>query len=290
MFKLLILKELYNLSYEDLEFQVSDRLSWMNFLGLNLATDIPDSTTVRLFFESVKEHGLSEQLFDKFWEQINSEGFSMTKGRIIDSSFVESERRHTTKEETKQLKEGIVPQTLTDNPNRLAQTDIEANWTKKGDDDHFGYKNHITVDAETKFIETFGVTPASVHDVKLFTEIVPENSEYPNEPYYADAGYVGEDYAEKLRKRGYDPQVCERLPKSRPLLIDEVKDNNRTKSKVRCRVEHVFGSMKMRVGDETHRLIGMARAVTSIGLKNLVYNMTRFVTLTSAKSTKSRIK
>jgi IS5 family transposase len=150
----------------------------------------------------------------------------------------------------------------------------------------------VVVDAETKFIETFGVTPASVHDVKLFTEIVPEKSEYENEPYYADAGYVGDEYAEKLRKRGYDPQVCERLPKSRPLLIDEVKDNNRTKSKVRCRVEHVFGSMLnvrkyVRVGDETHRLIGMARAVTSIGLKNLVYNMTRFVTLVGQKRLES---
>jgi transposase, IS5 family len=54
---------------------------------------------------------------------------------------------------------------------------------------------------------------------------------------------------------------------------------NRTRSKVRVRVEHVFGDQATAMGGKIVRTIGMARAKVKIGLQNLAHNMRRFVTL-----------
>ena len=66
MFKLLILQKLYNISDEQLEYQVNDRLSFMQFLGLSLSDAVPDGTTVWLFRQQLTEAGLVEVLFEKF--------------------------------------------------------------------------------------------------------------------------------------------------------------------------------------------------------------------------------
>lgn len=46
MFKILILQRYYNLSDEQVEYQINDRMSFMRFLDLTIADDIPDSRTV----------------------------------------------------------------------------------------------------------------------------------------------------------------------------------------------------------------------------------------------------
>jgi len=46
MFKILILQSLYNLSDDQMEFQIRDRLSFMRFLGLSLHDRIPDAKTI----------------------------------------------------------------------------------------------------------------------------------------------------------------------------------------------------------------------------------------------------
>ena len=63
---------------------------------------------------------------------------------------------------------------------------------------------------------------------------------------------------------------------------------NKIKSSVRCRVEHVFGAMRMRMGNEILRSIGLARARFWIGMSNLMYNMSRFVSLKCPKVAKVR--
>jgi transposase len=46
MVRILVLKRLHNLSDEQVEFQLQDRLSFQRFCGLTMATNIPDRTTV----------------------------------------------------------------------------------------------------------------------------------------------------------------------------------------------------------------------------------------------------
>ena len=48
MFKTLVLSALYNLSDDQIEYQVRDRLSFMRFLGLGLEDRVPDAKTVWL--------------------------------------------------------------------------------------------------------------------------------------------------------------------------------------------------------------------------------------------------
>jgi hypothetical protein len=62
-------------------------------------------------------------------------------------------------------------------------------------------------------------------------------------------------------------------------LTEEQKASNRTKSKVRCRIEHIFGEQKMRMKEETLRSIGLARAKFWIGMRNLGSNISRYLTL-----------
>ncbi|MDR1491234.1 MAG: transposase [Planctomycetaceae bacterium] len=68
------------------------------------------------------------------------------------------------------------------------------------------------------------------------------------------------------------PRICEKANRNPP-LIDEQKENNRKKSKIRCRVEHIFGAMKMRTGNEIMRGFGKTRATFQIGV--VVYNRRR---------------
>src|SRR5690606_13531030 len=88
MFKILILQSLYNLSDHQIEFQVKDRLSFMNFLGLSLGDRVPDETTVWLFREQLKAAELIDPLFEQFEAFLNEAGFQAQKGQIIDASIV----------------------------------------------------------------------------------------------------------------------------------------------------------------------------------------------------------
>lgn len=57
------------------------------------------------------------------------------------------------------------------------------------------------------------------------------------------------------------------------------KQGNRTRARIRARVEHVFGVLFQMAKDLMVRTIGLIRARTKIGLRNLAYNIRRFVTL-----------
>ena len=87
---------------------------------------------------------------------------------------------------------------------------------------------------------------------------------------YADSAYIGKKLPEHIRN-----EVCEKGYRNKP-LTEEQKENNRRKSKIRCRIEHVFGFMTMSMHGLTVRSIGIARATFHIGLTNLVYNLCRY--------------
>lgn len=80
MFKLLVLQQLYNISDAELEYQVSDRLSFMQFLGFGLADEVPDATTVWLFRKQLSEQGLIEPLFEQFDGYLIEQGYAAQGG------------------------------------------------------------------------------------------------------------------------------------------------------------------------------------------------------------------
>ena len=89
MFKILILQRYYNLSDNQVAYQINDRLSFMRFLDLSIAEDIPDSRTVWHFREAITDLGQEEELFSLFLEELKKFGIVVNGGKIIDASFVE---------------------------------------------------------------------------------------------------------------------------------------------------------------------------------------------------------
>ena len=72
-----------------------------------------------------------------------------------------------------------------------------------------------------------------------------------------------------------DGKIIEKGYRNKP-LTDKHKENNRRKSQIRCRIEHVFAFMTMSMRGLTVRSIGFERATFNIGLTNLVYNLCRY--------------
>ncbi|MES1026236.1 IS5 family transposase [Gloeocapsa sp. BRSZ] len=276
MFKLLVLQQLYNISDEELEYQVSDRLSFMQFMGFGLADEVPDATTIWLFRKQLSEQGLIDSLFEQFDGYLIEQGYAAKGGQIVDATLIPVPKQHNSDKENEQLKRGEIPQDWQDKPHRLAQKDTEARWTRKGGKSHFGYKNHIGIDAEYGLIRRYCVTDASVHDSQELGNLLDDDNEA--DTLWADSAYRSEVTEAVLKLMGFDSQIHERPYRNRP-LSDEQKQSNRTKSKTRAKVEHVFGSWTMQMGGKLVRSIGIVRAKAQLWLKNLTYNLIRFTFL-----------
>jgi transposase len=154
MFKILILQRYYNLSDDQVEYQINDRMSFMRFLDLRIADDVPDSKTVWLFREQLTDLSLEKELFDLFLQELERLHLVVNEGKIIDASFIEVPRQRNTREQNKEIKQGRVPEEFKQNPHKHSQKDTDARWTKKNRQSFFGYKNHVKEDAKNKLITT----------------------------------------------------------------------------------------------------------------------------------------
>jgi len=187
---------------------------------------------------------------------------------------VEVPRQRNTREENEQIKQYQTPEAWKEKPNKLRQKDVDARWTKKNNTTFFGYKNHVKTDKETKLIETYVVTSASVHDSQALEDLI--NKDDGGLTLHADSAYIGQE--ETVKKCGMVNQIHERGTSTKK-LTDDQKKSNRQKSSIRCRVEHVFGFMTNTMKAMYIRTIGIYRAEAKIGLTNLTYNMMRCVQL-----------
>lgn len=272
MFKALVLQRYYNLSDEQTEFQIKDRLTFQKFLGLSLSDTVPDEKTIWLFREELMKAGVVKKLFRRFEKHLSEAGLTGQEGKIIDASFVDVPRQRNSREENAQIKSGEVPESFKEHENRLEQKDVEARWTKKGEEVHYGYKNHVKADKTTKLIEDYEVTDASVHDSQPVGDLVEED----DGTLHADSAYTGETIEMILEENDVKGEICEKGYRNHP-LTEAQKKRNRKKSKIRVRVEHIFGFMTNTMKDGLKmRWIGMRRVTAGIGLLNLVYNMARY--------------
>jgi transposase, IS5 family len=276
MFKILILQSLYNLSDDRTEFQIRDRLSFMRFLGLSLGDAVPDAKTIWLFREQLTNAGLIEKAFNKFDGFLRDNGFAAKKGQIVDASIVPAPRQRNSRDENKTIKNGGVPEGWDENKSR--QKDVDARWTKKNGRTFYGYKNHVSVDVKHKFVRSYDVTDASVHDSNVFEDVLDRNNS--SRDVWADSAYRSEEKLKQLEKRGFREHIQRKGSRGRNLTPRELR-GNRTRSKVRSRVEHIFGIQAQRAGNLILRSIGFLRAKVKIGLRNLAYNIDRYAVLAS---------
>ncbi len=276
MFKTLVLGALYNLSDDQIEYQVRDRLSFMRFLGLGLEDRVPDAKTVWLYRERLARAGLVEALFDQFDGYLVRQGYIARGGQILDASIVPVPRNRNTREENEAIKRGEEPAGWADEPAKRSQKDTDARWTKKHGRSHYGYKNHVNVDRRHKLVRRYHVSDAALHDSQAVDHLLMRGNTGAN--VWADAAYRSEEIEAKLRARGLKSHVHRKGVRGKP-LSEQGKSSNRTKSTVRSRVEHVFGAQANDMGGALVRTIGLVRAKAKIGMKNLAYNMRRLVQL-----------
>lgn len=272
MFKVIFLQRYYGLGDHQIQYQIIDRTSFRQFLGINTVAEVPDEKTVWACRNKLSEDGTFDKLFDKFRSFLDEKGLSFNEGKIIDATFVEAPRQRNTKEENKQIKEGNGYDLWKDNPHKKSHKDIDARWTKKRGENHYGYKNHVKADKKTKLIETYHTTDASVHDSNVIAPLIEESDK--GQDLWLDAGYESKD--DIVTSKGMKPIICEKGHRNNP-LTDEQKQNNRTKSKTRCRIEHIFGFVEGAMNGSLVRSIGMTRAKAANALTNLVYNIFRYV-------------
>ena len=142
MFKALVLQHLYNLSDDELEYQIRDRFSFCRYLGLNPEDKTPDAKTIWLFREQLTTQGLMEALFLEFDCQLDVQGFKARKGQIVDASFVQAPKQRNTREENAKIKAGETPERFEENPRVGRQKDTEARRAKKNGQSYYGYSQN----------------------------------------------------------------------------------------------------------------------------------------------------
>lgn len=279
MFKILVLQGLYNLSDDQTEFQIRDRFSFLRFLGLTPESRIPDAKTIWLFREQLKERGLGDKLFDRFDRSLVEHGYRAEQGQIIDARIVAAPRQRNTPDENETIKAGLRPAEWENKPHKKAQKDIDARWTQKHGQNHYGYKNHINIDRRYKLIRRQQASSAADHDSRCFKPLLDKTNVAKS--IWADSAYRSADHDKLLKQR----QLCNRIhhrPWRGQCLTEVQKQINRRRSKMRARVEHVFGYQVNSMNMTLIRTIGLARARVKIGIANLVYNMQRFTYLQHA--------
>jgi len=273
MFKIIILQRYYGLGDKQVEYQILDRTSFKNFLGLASGDKVPDEKTVWLFRENLTNSGVIEVLFNQFITYLGLKGLIFNEGKLVDASFTVAPRQRNIREENQKIKDGEGDDLWNDQPNKKRHKDIDGRWTKKNNETFYGYKNHAKVDTKSKFIKKFVVTDASVHDSQALDLLLDE--EDANQDLHGDSAYTGEEQEDTITKYKMINKVNEKGYRNKP-LTDEQKLSNRQKSKTRARVEHVFGFMEQSMNGLFIRSVGIVRATGIIGLINLTYNLFRY--------------
>lgn len=272
MFKIIILQRYYNLSDEQTEFQIKDRLSFQQFLRLQIGDKVPDEKTIWHFKEQLKEKKLSDKLFELFTQSLVSNGIIAKEGSIVDASFVNVPRSRNTREENDAIKQGNIPESFEDNKAKLSQKDCDARWMTKNRERNFGYKNHVNADAKTKLITKFTTTSANVHDSQAVEDLVSKD----DKRLYADSAYTGYKIENWLWLKNVKNFIHQKAYRNKPLTFEQ-ECSNTIKSKIRSRVEHIFGYMTNSMNNGLNlKAIGKKRIDSTIALLNLTYNLFRY--------------
>ena len=276
MFKLLVLQHLYGLADEQVEYQVRDRYSFARFAGLTPADRVPDARTLWLFRERLQEIGGADELFATLMRQIESAGYQARQGQIVDAAIVAAPRQRNRRSENDQIREGNEPEGWAEQAAaKRRQKDTQARWTRKHGQKHYGYKNHISVDQAYRLVRRYDVSDAATHDSQHFEALLDETN--PDPEVWGDAAYRSKEREAELVRRGFVSQLHHKGHKHRA-MSEEEQCENRRRSRVRARVEHVFAD-QVNTGGRRVRTIGLARARVAIGMANLVYNLRRWAWL-----------
>jgi transposase, IS5 family len=234
MLRIYFLQQWFNLADPAVEEALYDSTVMRQFAGIDLGREpVPDETTVCKFRHLLEEHGLGGEMLETVNLHWQSKGVRITTGTIVDATIIHAPS--STK-------------------NRDQQRDPEMHPTKKGNQWYFGMKAHVGVDSKMKIIHSVVATAAHVAD----SAVLPELLHGEETRVWGDGAYQGQ--TEVIRQCA--PRACD-CTQRRCRYQDHVNEveraKNRTKSKVRSRVEHVFGVLKLKFGFVKVRYRGLKK-------------------------------
>src|SRR5271157_5360333 len=216
MLRIYILQQWFNLSDPGVEEALYDSAILRQFAGIDLGQEpVPDETTVCEFRHLLEEHALGGAMLETVNQHLQEKGVRITTGMIVDATIIHAPS--STK-------------------NREEKRDPEMHQRKKGNQWYFGMKAHVGVNSKTKIIHTAVVTAANVADAA----VLPELLHGEERRVWGDGAYQGQ--TEVIRQGAPRAQdYTQRRCRYKGQIVDEVAwAKNRTKSKVRAKVEHVF--------------------------------------------------
>jgi len=249
MLRIHFLQHWFNLSDPAAEEALYDSRSMRRFVGIDLGEEpVPDETTICKFRHLMERHNLGDRLFYLVNHYLKENGLKVSRGTIVDASIISAPS--STK-------------------NKKKQRDPEMHQVKKGNQWYFGMKAHIGVDSKTKLIHSVVATPANVHDSAILGDLLHgDESRVWGDSAYAGQGNVIADHAPLAK------DFTNKKGSRYVILSDRDRARNRNKSKVRAKVEHLFGVMKGRFGFAKVRYKGLDKNAhhlfTSCALVNLV--------------------
>ena len=234
MLRIYFLQQWFNLSDPAVEEALYDSLAMRDFVGIDLGREpAPDETTVCKFRHLLEKHDLGRSLFQEVHRHLETQGLKVSTGTIVDASIINAPS--STK-------------------NAEQQRDPDMHQTRKGKQWYFGMKAHIGVDSQTKLIHSVVATAANVAD----STVLPDLLHGEETRVWGDQAY-----------RGQRDVIRDCAPKAKDFtnrryrhcgVVDELeKARNRTKSKVRAKVEHVFGVIKRVFGFAKVRYRGLEK-------------------------------
>lgn len=219
MLRIYFLQQWFNLSDPAVEEALYDSLAMRSFVGIDLGREpVPDETTACKFRHLLEKHEIGRQLFEQVHVHLEKQGLKVSKGTIVDATIISAPS--STK-------------------NASGERDPDMHQTKKGNQWYFGMKAHIGVDSKTKVIHAVVATAANVAD----STILPDLLHGDETRVWGDQAYKGK--TEVIREHAPNARDFTNRRYRFKKRIDEVqRAKNRTKSKIRSRVEHVFGVIK----------------------------------------------
>jgi IS5 family transposase len=279
MVRVLVVQQLYNLSDEQMEFQLLDRLSFQRFVGLRQSSQAPDRTTIWTFKERLIKAEAAERIFEAVSRQLDRHGYIARGGQMIDASIVPVPKQTLNKDEKEIVQQDAMP--VEWSPSKRRQKDVQARWTKKHGKSYFGFKLSSSVDRRHKLIRRVHVSTASEHDTLHFERVLDAGN--TSRDIYADKGYVDGEREQRLRAQGWRVHIQRKGQAGKPLSDCQERRNKRI-AKVRARVEHVFAGLEQ-MGGKALRSIGLARATLHLNWKASTYNLRRLCSLMEAGAT-----
>lgn len=278
MFKVLVLQSFYNLSDDQVEYQINDRISFRQFLGLTASSCLPDAKTIWLFRDKLRENGGLDSMFFQLNQHLVERGVIVNKGQLMDASFVEVPRPRNSRTENAHIKEsGEAPEDWSDNKKK--QKDVDARWTKKRNQNYCGYKDHVLVDRRSKLITAWKLTDAAQADSTPVGDLLKDWERYLlGQGFWADSAYTGPAVEALLKRYDMKGHIHERAYRNTP-LTQEQEEANHVKSKDRVRVEHIFGFVTNSMHGMETRLRSFVRNEMAVGIKNFTYNLCRLTQL-----------